>query len=110
MARELAVHCVLTHREEGTLQLMLDPTYEQLNTQSASQRLEQALTDYYGQAMRVVIKVGKAGQETPAQKREREQHERQESAVESIRSDPFVQELQETFNANLDAAVIEPSD
>ncbi|HEC28811.1 MAG TPA: DNA polymerase III subunit gamma/tau [Gammaproteobacteria bacterium] len=110
MAKELATHCIMEGREAGQIRLRLDPVYEQTCTKSASQRLEQALSSFFGETVRVDIKTGKSRQETPAAQHQRVKNEKQEEAVDSIKNDPFIQELQEVFNADLDSAVIRPSD
>ncbi len=110
VARELATHSVFEGRDGMTVRLSLDPAYEQICTSSARQRLEQALAAYYDEAVNVDIKLGKSDKETPAAQKQRKLQEKQASAEDAIRSDPFVQELQDVFNADLDAAVIQPSD
>jgi DNA polymerase-3 subunit gamma/tau len=110
VARELATHSVYEGREGKIVKLILDPAYEQICTSSARQRLEQALAAYFNEAISVDIKIAKSDKETPAAQTQRKQQERQESAEDAIRSDPFVQELQDVFNADLDAAVIQPND
>jgi DNA polymerase-3 subunit gamma/tau len=109
-ARELATHSVYEGRDGMIVRLSLDPAYEQICTRSARQRLEQALAAHYNEAISVDIKIVKSDKETPAAQTQRKQQERQSSAEEAIRGDPFVQELQDVFNADLDAAVIQPND
>ena len=110
VARELATHSVLEERKGQTIRLSLDPGYEQLCTKSALQRLEQALSSYYNESISLDVKITRSKQETPAAQKQRQQQEKQESAVEAIKNDPFVQELQDVFNADLDAAVIRPNE
>ena len=88
----------------------LDPAFEQLCTKSAQQRLEQALSSYFGETISIDIKIAVSSSETPAAQKQRHNEEKQESAVEAIKNDPFVRELQDVFNADLDAAVIRPNE
>jgi len=110
MTRELAVHCVLDVKTDDQITLLLDSKYEQIRTPSASQRLEQALSAHFSKPIKLEIKLGIAASETPAQAQERVKTERQDSATDSIRNDPFVKDLQDVFDADLDAAVIRPTD
>ncbi len=110
IARELATHSVFEGRKDKMVKLSLDPAYEQLCTNSAKQRLEQALAAYFNDSISLDIKIVKSDKETPAAHTERKQQEKQTSAEQAIKSDPFVQELQDVFNADLDAAVIQPTE
>jgi len=110
MTRELAVHCVLEAKTDEQVVLMLDARFEQIRTPSATQRLEQALGAHFAQPIKLEIKLGSASSETPAQAQERVKTEKQDNAADSIRNDPFVKDLQDVFNADLDAAVIRPID
>jgi len=110
VAKELATHSVLEERNGKMMRLSLDPGYEQLCTKSALQRLEQALSSYYNESISLDVKIVRSKQETPAAQKQRQHQEKQESAVEAIKNDPFVQELQDVFNADLDSAVIRPNE
>jgi len=110
VAKELAAHSVMQEREGNVFKLSIDPSYEQLCTSSAKQRLEQALSAHFNEAVTLDIKIGKVEMESPAQHKQRAIQERQDQAVDSIKQDPFVQELQDTLNADINAAVIEPTE
>jgi len=110
VAKELATHSVLESREDNVFRLILDPAFEQLCTAGARQRLEQALSAEVGSAVSVDIKIAKSDVETPAEHTQRAIQERQDQAVDSIKQDPFVQELQDVFNADVNSAVIEPTE
>ena len=110
IARELATHCVLEERKGSKMNFTLDPAFEQLCTKSAQQRLEQALSSYFGETTSIDIKIAVSSSETPAAQKQRHSEEKQESAVEAIKNDPFVRELQDVFNADLDSAVIRPNE
>lgn len=108
MARELAVHCTLEKRDNQSIHLKLDPAYEQICTTSAKQRLQQALSGFFNETIKLEVKVGSSDQESPAAKQQRMKEQKQVSAEQAIINDPFVQELAEVFNADLDSAVIRP--
>jgi len=110
MAKELATHSVFEGRKGSIIKLKLDPAYEQICTKSASERLQQALTAYFNEDIKVDIKIERSDKETPAAQQQRLHKEKQVSAEQSIINDPFVQELQDVFSADLDSAVIRPMD
>jgi len=110
IAQQLANNCVMKSREPGKIVLGLAPGFEQLCTKSATDRLEQALSAHYNEAVQVDINIGDVQQESPAAHKQRMTEERQTDAVNTINSDPFVQELQDVFNADMNSAVINPSD
>lgn len=111
IARELAVHSVLDERKEHVCSLVLDPAYSQLASDSAVQRLEQALRNYYKDAqLKLEIRVEQPATETPAQLRERMQQERKQDAIESMEKDAVVQDIQQIFNAELKPDLVQPND
>jgi hypothetical protein len=57
----------------------------------------------------VVITAEQTGSETPAQQRDREDMERKQAAVESFQKDPFVKDMLDTFNANVEQKTIQPT-
>jgi len=108
VAKELAAHSVLESKEGNIFKLKLDPSFEQLCTSSAKQRLEQAVSAYLNEAITIDIAIAKPESESPAEHKQRAIQEKQDHAVDSIRQDPFIQELQEVMDADVDAAVIKP--
>ena len=109
-ARELAAHCVWQGRDGDRVGLGLDPTYEQLASEGARVRLEQALGRYLGQAIRLQVQVGTGELDTPARSRSRRQEIRQQEAVNSIKGDRVVQDLQDVFDAEVRPDLIQPVD
>jgi len=109
-ARELAVHCVWRGRDGDRVTLELDPTYEQLATDGARTRLQEALGRYLGGEIRLTLEIGSGELDTPARSRDRRQEARRQEAVNSIREDRVVQDLQEVFDAELRPDLIQPVD
>jgi DNA polymerase-3 subunit gamma/tau len=111
VARELAVRSVLDELKGHTCKLILDPAFEQIKSDSAVQRLEQALQRYYNDAaLKLDIRVAKPTTETPAQQRDRLQAERQQDAVASMEQDSVVQDIQQVFNAELNPDLVQPNE
>lgn len=106
----LATHCLPVRVAAGRVQLALDPVAESLHADMHCGRLEQALSDYFGESLSVEITVADAAAETPAQRVAREKSERQARAEAVISADAMVQSLMETFNASLQPGSIRPLD
>lgn len=107
MARELAKNCVLESFVEGKMCLSLTPQHKQfLTNKMAQDKLQAALSEYFGKPVRVQLSVGApATAATPAAVEHQEKQARQHTATEAISQDPFVLEAQ----AQLDAQIIENS-
>lgn len=108
--KQLAMHCVIKHKDETTMQLVLQPTNKYLCTKERQERLQEILTEYYGTAMRLSIELESSALETPAAQVTRQQQARQDEAVQTIKDDTNVQKIIETFNATVDENSIQPID
>ena len=108
--RNTAANCELVGRQGNQLHFILDEQNSSLYDESHQQRLADILNEYYGEPVSVVIQPGQVQTETPAQIATRKQSERYEQAVESVKSDPIVQQLVEHFAATLDEGTVEPID
>ena len=79
-----------------------------VRTQKAEQRLQEALTEFFGEKIRLVITVGNGETESPAQKQNRKKDERFRETEKTLSSDPEVRALQETFGAEIVPGSIQP--
>lgn len=84
------------------------PSQEHLLHQNQKDRLEQAIKIRFGQAVKLVIVVEEADDETPTETNARLGRERQKAAEESVNNDPTVKSLMDTFNATVDQDSIQP--
>ncbi|WP_106420447.1 DNA polymerase III subunit gamma/tau [Salinicola tamaricis] len=102
LTRNLAAHCVVAHDDGQTLALTLDPGQSAILSEMHVERITKALAAQ-GFARRVTIEVGPLDGrlETARDKRDREARERHAQAVEALRGDPHVQELESRFGARL---------
>jgi DNA polymerase-3 subunit gamma/tau len=110
MASQLAHNCALLQWAEGHLTLSLDPTAEQLRSPKTEQRLREALQAVLGGPLRLEIRISRPNQETPAQRRVREQAQRQQAAVQSMDDDPVALRLREQLDAHWVPGSVEPTD
>ncbi|MFZ5592822.1 MAG: DNA polymerase III subunit gamma/tau [Pseudomonadota bacterium] len=108
MARQLAANCTLKSRDGENIHLILAPTHASLRNKRMEERVQQALSQHYGVAVKLTIDIGVPQGDTPALIREQRELDRQQAAVEAIRSDPNVRALQESFNARVVPDSIQP--
>jgi len=108
MARSLAANCSLRAIEDGRVVLALARSQESLRTKSVEARIEKALCEHFGEALKLVIEVVDQVDDTPAQAVERGQAERQQAAERSIEEDSVARALRETFGAELIPGSVRP--
>ncbi|HVY82922.1 MAG TPA: DNA polymerase III subunit gamma/tau [Steroidobacteraceae bacterium] len=100
-ARQLANHCALLGRKGAVVRFGFDSKSGFVRTQGQVEKLAQALSKYFGEAVRVELEALPAGLETPAQMGQRASLEELDSARQALESDPGVQLLREKFGATL---------
>jgi DNA polymerase-3 subunit gamma/tau len=110
MVRELARHCVLAASAGGHFKLALPPTHSALLTETAQQKLQEALTRVVGAGATLRIEVAAAAGESPAQAAEREAAARLAATRSTLEHDPVVQALAAEFGAKLDPGSVRPRD
>ena len=72
--------------------------------------LEQRLGVALGREVKVKIERDTVGMESPAEQRVRADNVRQQAAEDSVRADPFVQSVIDTFGARVIPASVRPTD
>ncbi len=107
--RQLASHCQVKSVDEGVVTLVLDEAASHLQTGTLQEKFRQALCDGLGRDVRIRIELGQPGAETPAQKLNRQEAERQQAAEQSIDRDPNVLAIQKAFDATVDPSSIKPA-
>ena len=107
-ANELIKHCLLESHENGIISLVLNKDSEDLLADTVEQEIQSALLKFYGNEARLDLRVAEEPtaaidreNETPAQRSQRKVLETQQQAENNITTDPFVQELQSRFGAQI---------
>ena len=108
LVKELAGHCVLKEHTRDKIHLVISPAQEHLLNTNQKDRLAAALKIRFGEQVKIVITVEDPDAETPAQKKQREQQEKQLAAERSVENDPNVKILQDLFDATIDKNSIRP--
>ncbi|UCV14470.1 DNA polymerase III subunit gamma/tau [Quatrionicoccus australiensis] len=108
LARTLAQHCELRQLNEADCLLRLSPSHSHLQMKPAPDRLEQALSEYFGRPLKVRFELAQNEVDTPAETAGREKRERQDKAIASIEEDSFVRDVIESFDASVVDTSIRP--
>lgn len=87
--------------EDTTITLGVDKKHQSLFTSTAQTRIEEALTGYYKKTMKVILQHSDLIQASPAQQKKVEQAKQYHDAEESLSNDPFFQQLQQIFEAEV---------
>jgi len=109
-AGQLAAHCVLLGRVKDLVRLRLDPAGDAFNRPQLVQKLTQALSQHFGEPVRVEIGLGDAAavDATPARQQAQAADERLKAAEQAIDGDPAVRAMREVFGATVKPGSIKP--
>ncbi|SEQ82788.1 DNA polymerase-3 subunit gamma/tau [Azotobacter beijerinckii] len=108
MTANIAANCTLARVEGNHWLLHLDPAQAALFNGTQQRRLNEALNQYHGRALKLDIELRKPEQETPAQAAARQRAERQRQAEASIQADPLIRQMIQQFAAVIRDGTIEP--
>ncbi len=101
LLRQLVNQCVLEAQEGDRIRLALGPAGAPLLTREREAALAKALGDHLGRPVKLTVEVKDTEGETPAAREARLAAERQAQAEARIASDPNVQSILETFDAQV---------
>jgi DNA polymerase-3 subunit gamma/tau len=110
---QLAAHCSLRSRQGAKLQLVLDPSGEPFRRPALEDKLVQALSAHFGEAIKLEIEIGEpavvASIDTPARRHQAEALDRMQAARASIEADPNVRAMRDVFGATVHPESIKPN-
>jgi DNA polymerase III subunit gamma/tau len=109
-AKQLALNCAYQRREGNVLYLEMDEVHEHMATEQLLKRMEDSVSRYYDEALKICILAASGDLETPAKHDANRQAERLKAAQAAIISDPKVQELCETFGTQINPELVKPVD
>ncbi|HEX7035615.1 MAG TPA: DNA polymerase III subunit gamma/tau C-terminal domain-containing protein, partial [Pseudomonadales bacterium] len=101
VARMIAEHSELLAADERQFRLRLDRAHDTLLSDGPVAAIERALAER-GWRVQVRVEVGDVAGETPAQRRQRLQAQRQRAAEESLATDSTVRSLLQEFGGRID--------
>ncbi|MFZ4538828.1 DNA polymerase III subunit gamma/tau [Propionivibrio sp.] len=108
MARELGQHCELGRVDGTQVVLCLSPAHRHLQMKPAQDKLQQALSEYFGRPLQLTIDLHETVGDTPAAVAVRRRNEKQDLAVAAVEQDDFVREVIDLFDATLIESSIKP--
>jgi DNA polymerase-3 subunit gamma/tau len=108
MSKMFASHCTLQNVDNGVVLLALSQRHDTLKNDSVVQKLQNALSKYYNEEVKVKILLTAEDPDSPAAREKRDNEQRQLEAEASIASDPVVDELKESLGAEVVPGSIKP--
>jgi DNA polymerase-3 subunit gamma/tau len=112
ITRQLAVNCAFLGRQGNKVRLSLDPEGAHYRTPMMEEKLKQALSTYYGEAVVLEFTDAAASQalNTPARAHKAAADDRLQNARASIDNDPNIRAMKEIFGATVTPESIRPTD
>ncbi len=110
MLQQLAAHCSMRERDADSIYLHLDQAGTAMLNQDRKKQMQDALSRYFGQPVKLSIEIGACEGETPVKRQQRLQQERQQEAVAAIENDENVRSLIDAFDASVNPQTIQPQD
>ena len=102
MLGSIAAHCQIHERLDSRLSFIIGEANATLLNDRQVERLQEQLSEYFGQPLKVTVELGEPQEETPAQYRARLLSEQLAAARVAIESDPLVLQIIEEFGAELE--------
>ena len=110
LLKQLAAHCAFVGKQGNRVQIRLDADGEHFRTAALEERLTQALSNYYGEPVRLEIAVEAQGIDTLARQQKIAADDRQKQARASIENDPNVRGMREVFGATVQPDSVRPNE
>ncbi len=105
-----AEHAELISHTQGIVVLRISKHHHSIFTSSVLTRLEQSLTAYFGETVRVSLNSDAPVLSSPIQEKQLNQQKQRSESEASLERDPFFQQLQQEFSANIVKNSISPKD
>ena len=98
---EIASHCSFSKRRSNELNFVLGDADASLYNPSHQAQLGQALSDYFGTQIKVIINIGTTSKESPRSAKLRKEQENQREALEDLNAQPDIIEFKRVFNGKV---------
>jgi DNA polymerase-3 subunit gamma/tau len=107
---QLAAHCVLTSKQGNHVKLTLDADGETFRRPALEDRLAQALSAYFGEAVKLEISAAADITNTPARLQKAAADDRMQAARSSIDNDPNIHAMRDIFGATVQPDSVRPNE
>src|SRR3990167_980914 len=101
MTRTAAQNAAFIMRQDNEFTFEIQPGHQSLFSPTITERLEQALCNYYQQKIKLILRENQTEKSSPAKTTQIEHQLRQENAQKNIKNDLFLQELEQKFSAEI---------
>ncbi|WP_028373764.1 DNA polymerase III subunit gamma/tau [Legionella lansingensis] len=101
IAQNAAENAELIEKSGRNIILRVAKGHRSLFTPAVTGRIEQALTTYFKETIKIALNSDEAVYSSPAQQKQILQNQRQQEAEVSLQQDPFFQQLKQEFAAEL---------
>ncbi len=108
--QQLAAHCAMSQHDADSICLCLDEAGAPMLNPEREKQMQEALSNYFGRPVNLRIEISSYEGETPAQRQQRLQQERQQEAETAIENDENVRSLIDAFDATVNPQSIQPQD
>ena len=102
LARTAVDNAALVSKNDHELVLSVHSGHESLFTPSTMKRIEDDLFDLYQKKIKITIQKAKILPDSPAQQKQQKEDNNHKHAEKSLRDDPFLKKLEQTFSAEMD--------
>ncbi len=102
VALALASNCSQTSFQNHKMELALAPQHSALFNDKVLERIQEALTKYFNQAIKLEIKIANETLQTPAKEQFEKMTAKQTHATSAIKEDEHVKAIMDVFGATLD--------
>ena len=105
--KQLVEHSAFVNVADQQVSLAIASSHTAMLTAEREQQLQEKLSAYFSEKIKLVIEQAQVDIETPAARSGREQQERQAEAESSILNDDNVKNIMESFNARVDMNTVQ---
>jgi DNA polymerase-3 subunit gamma/tau len=105
---QLAAHSVLVAKQGNKVQLVLDAAGEPFRRPALEEKLNQALSAYFGESVRIEFAQAAEEINTPARQQKAAANDRLANARIAIDEDPNIRAMRETFGATVQPESVRP--
>jgi len=110
IALQLAKNCALAGSNHDSIGLHILESHKQLVSDKRKEDIQQAIRDITDTTVKLTITISDKITNTPASMEQQRMHQRQQNAEVSIHNDSAVQQIMETFDAQITPDSIQPID
>jgi len=109
ITRSIAANCLVSAVNGNQVTLVLDASQTSVFNEEHQRRINSALDQYFGEAVKLEITPGTIDDETPAAWRQRKDNERLQAARQAFENDAVVKAIVDRFSGAIQPDTIEPT-